>query len=88
MRCAQSNHRPVLTRLDRPRRRQVDAVYGITCPAHKVFGLTDAGQTPNTFWWRPMAFDSGRQQGAAYVSDLDVVLIRSRLPSGAFRRPA
>ena len=67
---------------------KVDAVYGIAPGAHKVFGLTDAGQAADHFLVETDGFlilvDS---KGAAYVSDLDVVLIQKQLPSGAFAPP-
>lgn len=67
---------------------KVDAVYGIAPGTHKVWGLTDAGQAAEHFLVETDGFlilvDS---KGAAYVSDLDVVLIQKQMASGAFAPP-
>lgn len=68
---------------------KVDAVYGIGFGSHKsVFEITDATLASQHYLVETDGFlilcDA---KGAAYVSDLDVVLIQKRLQSGAFGPP-
>lgn len=68
---------------------KIDAVYGIGLGSHKtVFGVTDAAAASEHYLVETDGFlilcDA---KGAAYVSDLDVVLVQRRLQSGVFGPP-